>query len=121
GRDEAVEAAKRLAAEQSGEVVVAQIPAGSDREALRASMDAVRAKRPDAAIMLLSADPDEGKVSIAATVPDGLIKRGLKAGDWVREASAAVGGKGGGRPDSAQGGGTDVARAVDAVAIARTF
>ena len=57
--------------------------------------------------MLFDVDPDAGKVSIAAAVPDAHIARGLKAGDWVREAAMAVGGKGGGKPDNAQGGGTD--------------
>ncbi len=42
----------------------------------------------------------------------------LKAGDLMKQAAAAVGGKGGGRPDMAQGGGTDVG-ALDA-ALAQT-
>lgn len=121
GRDEAVEVARRIASEASGEVIVAEVPAGSNREALLAALDAVQAKHAGSAIMLLSADAGEGKVSIVAKVAEPLVKRGLKAGDWVREASAAVGGKGGGRPDSAQGGGTDPSKTVDAAAIARTF
>jgi alanyl-tRNA synthetase len=121
GRDEAVEAARRVAGEASGEVIVAEIPAGSNREALLAAMDTVCAKHGGAAVMLVSADAAEGKVTIVAKVAESLVKRGLKAGDWVREASAAVGGKGGGRPDSAQGGGTDPSKVVDALGIARTF
>ena len=121
GREGAVDAARTLAQSSGGEVIAGLIPAGSDREALLAAMDAVRAKHPAAAILLVSADDAEGKVSIVAQVSEALVKRGLKAGDWVREASAVVGGKGGGRPDSAQGGGTDPARAVDAVEKARTF
>ncbi|MGP1309574.1 MAG: DHHA1 domain-containing protein, partial [Phycisphaerales bacterium] len=121
GKDEAIEAARQVASGASGEVIVAQVPAGSNREALLAAMDTVQAKHASAAIMLLSADDAEGKVTIVAKVAEPLVKRGLKAGDWVREASAAVGGKGGGRPDSAQGGGTEPAKVVDAVGIARTF
>ena len=93
----------------------------TNREALLAAMDTVCAKHPGAAVMLVSADAGEGKVTIVAKVAEPLVKRGLKAGDWVREASAAVGGKGGGRPDSAQGGGTDPSKMVDAIGIARTF
>ena len=121
GRGDAVEMAKKVAADSSGEVIVAEIPAGSDREALLAAMDAVQAKHGGAAIMLLSADAAEGKVTIVAKVAQPLIARGLKAGDWVREVSAVVGGKGGGRPDGAQGGGTDPSKVVDAAATARTF
>jgi alanyl-tRNA synthetase len=121
GRGDAIEIAKKVAAESTGEVIVAEIPAGSDREALLAAMDAVQAKHGGAAIMLLSADDAEGKVTIVAKVAQPLIARGLKAGDWVREVSAVVGGKGGGRPDGAQGGGTDPSKVVDAAALARTF
>ena len=46
---------------------------------------------------------------------------GLKAGDWVREAAQACGGKGGGKPDKAQGGGTEPAKLPDAINAARAF
>ena len=102
-------------------MIVAEIPAGSDRNALLAAMDAVKGKHPSAAIMLVSADHDEGKVTIVASVAPEIVKKGLKAGDWVREVSAVVGGKGGGRPDAAQGGGTDPARVGEALEKARSF
>ncbi len=121
GRDSAIDAAREIAANADGVVIVAEIPAGGDRASLLAAMDVVRARRPDAAVMLLSVDAAGGKVSIAAGVPDELIKKGLKAGDWVRAASEACGGKGGGRPDSAQGGGTQIDKLPAAVAAARSF
>ncbi|MBN8646166.1 MAG: hypothetical protein J0L61_13105 [Planctomycetes bacterium] len=101
--------------------IVEMLHAGSDREALLAGLDAVRAKRPDSAIMLISADDAEKKVTIVASVPPPLVAKGLKAGDWVREASAVVGGKGGGRPDAAQGGGTDTTKADEARRVATAF
>ena len=119
GREKAVAAAREIAERASGSVIVELLPGGTDREALLAGLDAVRAKRTDSAVMLMSADDDEKKVTIVASVPPALVARGLKAGDWVREASAVVGGKGGGRPDAAQGGGTDPAKVNDAVAKAR--
>jgi alanyl-tRNA synthetase len=121
GREGAVDAARALAQSATGEVIVGLIPAGSDREALLAAMDTVRSKHPSSAILLVSADEAEGKVSIVAQSPEAVVKKGLKAGDWVREVSAVVGGKGGGRPDMAQGGGTDPSKAIDAVEKARTF
>lgn len=45
----------------------------------------------------------------------------LKAGDLMKQAAAAVGGKGGGRPDMARGGGTDVAKLDEALALARAY
>ena len=62
-----------------------------------------------------------GKVTIVASVPEGLIGRGLKAGDWVREAATRCGGGGGGRPDRAQAGGKDVAAVPGAIDAARAF
>jgi len=119
GRDAAVAAARQIAESAEGEIIVAEIPAGSDRQALLAAMDAVRARHEDAAVILLSADEEEGKVSIAAAVPPALIDRGLRAGDWVRVAAGACGGKGGGKPDKAQGGGTEPERIGAAADAAR--
>ena len=121
GRDEAVDAARSLAAESSGPVIIGESPAGGDRGALLAAMDVVKAKHPDAAIMLFSVDAEEGKISIAASVAQDLVKSGFKAGDWVRAAAEACGGKGGGRPDSAQGGGTEPAKLPDAISAAEAF
>jgi alanyl-tRNA synthetase len=71
--------------------------------------------------MLMSPDQGAGRVSVMASVPKGIVGRGLKAGDWVREVTGIMGGKGGGRPDSAQGSGSDLSKLRDASAHARTF
>ena len=107
-RGAAVDAARHIAEASSGPVIVATIPgdaAGADRQAMLGALDAVRAKHPASAVMLLGADREGGKVAIVAGVPKELVAKGLKAGDWVRAAAEACGGKGGGRPDTAQGGG----------------
>ncbi|MBL8747119.1 MAG: alanine--tRNA ligase [Phycisphaerae bacterium] len=119
-REKVVTAARALAEHASGAAIVLELPAGADREALLAAMDTVRSRHVQSAVMLIAAGAD-GKATIVASVPAALIEKGLKAGDWVREASAAVGGKGGGRPDSAQGGGPDGAKVALAVAAARSF
>ena len=48
-------------------------------------------------------------------------KRGIKAGDLVRSVSAVCGGKGGGKPDSAMGGGTELLKVDDALAAVDDF
>jgi len=121
GRDRAVEAARELEPIAGMPAVLAEIEAGGDRDALLAAMDAVRARHEDAAAMLVSVDHDGGKVVIVAKVPESLIGKGFKAGDWVRVAAQACGGKGGGRPDSAQGGGTEPAKSGDAIEAARAY
>jgi len=119
---EVASAAKSLAESSEWEMmpfIVSTIEAGSDREALSAAIEAARQARPRHAVLLISPDQGEGKLTIIASVPDALQKRGLKAGDWVRDAAAACGGRGGGRPDSAQGGGTDLSKVKDALNAAR--
>ena len=74
---------------------------------LRGLVDDLRGQLKSGVVLVASAE--DGKVSLALGVtPD--LKDKLKAGDLVREISAVVGGKGGGRPDFAQGGGTDAAK-----------
>ena len=119
-RDAVVAQAREIAERATGAVIVEPV-AGADPAALLSALSAVRAKRPDSAILLLSADEAEGKVAIAADVPAGLQAKGLKAGDWVRAAAEACGGKGGGRPDFAQAGGKDPSRLPDALRIAKAF
>ncbi len=112
-RDTVVEQARVLAESIQGRMIVDTI-LGADKETLRAAMDVIKARRPDVAALLLSADDEAGKVSIMAIVPDELIKEGLKAGDWVREAAKACDGGGGGRPDKAEAGGKDPDKIDDA-------
>lgn len=123
-RDEAVRQARVLADHAliaNDLVIVASLPLIDDRQSLQAAVQCIRDVCPRAAVLLYGVDEGAGKVSISASVPEWLIARGLKAGDWVREASAVIGGKGGGRPDAAQGGGTDLARTQDSIVTARTW
>ncbi len=79
---------------------------GADPKSLRDMMDQLKNKLGSGVVVLL-ARTDDGKVSVLAGVTKDLITR-VKAGDLVRELASVLGGKGGGRPDMAQGGGVDV-------------
>ena len=59
---------------------------------------------------------DEKVVLVVGVIQDLIAK--VKAGDLMRQAAAAVGGKGGGRSDMAQGGGVDAGKLDDALALA---
>ncbi|WP_130872047.1 MULTISPECIES: alanine--tRNA ligase [Pseudomonas] len=83
---------------------------GQDGKALLALVDQLKNKLGRAVILLGSVHED--KVVLVAGVTKDLTGQ-LKAGDLMKQAAAAVGGKGGGRPDMAQGGGVDAA-ALDA-------
>lgn len=79
---------------------------GLDGKALLALADQLKNKL-GSAVILLGGELD-GKVVLVAGVTKDLTTR-VKAGDLIRTTAQAVGGKGGGRPDMAQGGGTEVA------------
>ncbi|MFM7785411.1 MAG: DHHA1 domain-containing protein, partial [Gammaproteobacteria bacterium] len=78
---------------------------GVDAKSLRAAVDQLKQSLEDAVVLL--AVEEEGKVSLVAGVAGAAAGR-MKAGDLVAELAPLVGGKGGGRPDMAQGGGPDV-------------
>jgi alanyl-tRNA synthetase len=94
------------AIEVDGVKVLAANVDGADAKSLRDTLDQCK-NRLGSAVILLSA-VNEDRVSLAAGVTKDLTDR-VKAGDLMREFATRLGGKGGGRPDMAQGGGTDVA------------
>ncbi|MFL6633029.1 MAG: alanine--tRNA ligase [Massilia sp.] len=97
----------------NGIKVLAATMEGADVAGLRETMDKLKDKLGTAAIVLASVL--DGKVSlIAGVTPDATGK--VKAGDLVNFVAKQVGGKGGGRPDMAQAGGTDPAALPQALA-----
>ena len=86
--------------------VIAQV-SESDPKVLRELVDTFKGKL-KSGIVVLAADAD-GKAALAAGVTKDLTDR-FHAGEILKEAARAIGGKGGGRPDMAQAGGKDVAK-----------
>jgi alanyl-tRNA synthetase len=99
-----------------GAKVVAATIEGADAKALREAMDKLKDKLKSAAIVLSSVA--DGKVTLIAGVTGDLTAR-VKAGELVNHVAQQVGGKGGGRPDMAQAGGTDVAALPSALQSVR--
>ncbi|WP_066962952.1 alanine--tRNA ligase [Microbulbifer sp. Q7] len=94
------------AIEIDGVKVLAAAIEGADAKSLRDLADQMKNKLGSGIVFL--AAPGDDKVALIAAVTKDLTKR-LAAGDLMRFAAGELGGKGGGRPDMAQGGGTDVA------------
>lgn len=80
---------------------------GADAKTLRETMDQLKSKLGRAAIVL--ATTQEGKIQLAAGVTKDLMAK-IKAGDLVNMVATQVGGKGGGKPDMAMAGGSDIDR-----------
>ncbi len=102
------------AEEIAGIKVLAAKVEGVEPKALRDLLDQLKQKLGSGVILL--AVENGGKVNLIAGVTKDLTDR-FKAGDLVREAAAKVGGKGGGRPDMAQAGGSDPAGIPQALAL----
>ena len=81
---------------------------------LRKLGDMLRDKEPGLVAVLAS--ENEGKISILAVCGKDAVARGLKAGLLVKQVCAICGGSGGGKPDSAMGGGKDALKLDDALA-----
>ena len=90
-----------------------------DANALRAMGDFMRDKDPSVVAVLASINSE--KVSFLAVCGKEAVAKGIKAGDLVKSVSAVCGGKGGGKPDSAMGGGTDLLKVDDALATVDDF
>jgi alanyl-tRNA synthetase len=98
----------------NGARVLAARADGMDRQQMRALADSLRNKWKSAVVVLASTE--EGGVSIVSAVTKDLTAK-VHAGKLVASVAQAVGGKGGGRPDMAEGGGKDAA-ALDAALAA---
>jgi len=92
--------------------VLAATVDGADAKTLRETMDKLKERLKSAAIVLGAVN--DGKVSLIAGVTADLTGK-LKAGELVNFVAQQVGGKGGGRPDMAQAGGTEPAKLPNAL------
>jgi alanyl-tRNA synthetase len=95
------------AIEVKGSKVLAATLEGADAKTLRETMDKLKDRLKSAAIVLGAVH--DGKVSLIAGVTSDLVAK-VKAGELVNYVAQQVGGKGGGRPDMAQAGGTEPAK-----------
>jgi len=112
-----VEALAARAEERDGARVLVAAVEAVDGKALLEVADRLKARLPDAAIVLGSAA--EGRVDLVASVAPSLVARGVRAGEIVKVAAAVVGGGGGGRDTLARAGGRDPSKLPDAIAAAR--
>ncbi len=92
---------------------------GLDANAMRKMGDFLRDKEPGVIGVLASVNG--GKITFQAVCGKEAVKRGVKAGDIIKAITPICGGKGGGKPDSAMGGGSDVLKLDDALAAVDNF
>jgi alanyl-tRNA synthetase len=99
-------------------VIVGEIPGGPD-DAIRSQVDRVKQTAGSSVVVVGWIDGE--KVGLLAAVSDDVVKKGIKAGDLIKQIAPIVGGGGGGRPNMAQAGGKDPAKLGDALTQARNI
>jgi alanyl-tRNA synthetase len=92
---------------------------GADANALRDTLDGIRKQFKDGVVVL--GGVKDGKVALIVSLTKEVQARGGHAGNILKEIAAKVGGKGGGKPDMAQGGGTNPAGLPEALAAAEAL
>jgi alanyl-tRNA synthetase len=106
------------AVDVKGIKVLAASLEGADAKGLREAVDKLKDKLKSAAVVLASAN--DGRVSLVAGVTADLTGR-VKAGELVNHVAQQIGGKGGGKADMAQAGGTDASKLPAALASVRQW
>ena len=103
----------------AGLKVVAFSRNGISADDMRKLGDFLRDKAPD--VVALMASVNEEKITFLAACGKEAVARGVKAGDIIKAIAPICGGKGGGKPDSAMGGGSDLLKLDDALAALDDF
>ena len=93
-------------------LIVAQLD-GATVDSLRKTGDAIKEKTP-MSVCVFGAETD-GKISFVAMASSDAVKAGVHCGKIIKEITAIAGGSGGGKPDSAQGGGKDASKIAEAL------
>jgi len=93
------------AVDEGKNVLVVKVDIGADSKASQKVMKTVKSTAPEMAFMGISEEEEGsgGKVMAFAMVPDRFIAEGFVAGAWINKALEAAGGRGGGKPNNAQG------------------
>ena len=115
GADELLKNAKDV----KGLCVVTCTREGCDANTLRQLGDVLRDKAGN--VVAVIASVNGGKITFQCVCGKEAVAKGVKAGDIIKNITAIAGGKGGGKPDSAMGGGNDVSKVKDALAAVETF
>ena len=92
---------------------------GLSADDMRRMGDFLRDKEPG--VVALLAGVNEGKITFQAICGKEAVARGVKAGEIIKAIAPICGGKGGGKPDSAMGGGSDLLKLDDALAALDDF
>lgn len=117
-----VEQAKQLCLENPEALfLVHRFEAYNNTKALDSALKQVKTLNADTSALFVSVDPDSNKIFCLAAVPKSGIEKGLKANEWIQEISSLMGGKGGGKQESAQASGGNIDKVDEIISLAKKF
>lgn len=117
-----MEEAKKVASSSLGfPYLVGTLNAGSNTKALDSALKLVRTISPETAAMFFSIDEKTKKVFCLCNVPQSCVQKGLRGSEWVQSVCPILGGKGGGKAESAQASGSNTAALLEAIKLAESF
>ncbi|XP_011556212.3 alanine--tRNA ligase, cytoplasmic [Plutella xylostella] len=120
--NEITEKAKQMCLEQKdAEIIVAELKAYGNTKALDGALKQVKQHCPTTAAMFFTVDDETNKIYCLAAVPKNAIEKGLLASEWVQSVNAILGGKGGGKAESAQASGSNPKAIEEAIAAAKKY
>ncbi|XP_012235139.1 alanine--tRNA ligase, cytoplasmic isoform X2 [Linepithema humile] len=117
-----VETAQSIIESKLGcQVLVEVLEAYSNTKALDTALKKIRAVSPETSALLISVDRDVKKIFALSSVPKSAVSKGLKANEWIQAIALVMCGKGGGKAESAQASGTNIACVNEIVRKASEF
>ncbi|KAI4497616.1 hypothetical protein M0802_007386 [Mischocyttarus mexicanus] len=102
-------------------VFVEVLKAFSNTKALDSALKKIKSLSPTTSALLISVDEDAKKIFALSAVPKSAVTKGLKANEWVQEISPLLGGKGGGKAESAQASGPNISSLHKIIQKAKEF
>ena len=97
-----------------GEINLATAQVNQDAAGMKSMADNMKAQQPCSVVVLAS--EVDGKITFVAMATKDAVEKGVHCGNIIKEITAIAGGRGGGKPDMAQGGGTESSKIDDALA-----
>lgn len=117
-----VEEAKVLCQENpDAKFLVHRFDARNNTKALDSALKQVKTMNANTSALFVSVDPDSKKIFCLAAASQSGIAKGLKANEWIQQLSSVLGGKGGGKPESAQASGTNYDKVDEVLELAKKF
>jgi alanyl-tRNA synthetase len=103
--------------------LVSEVSNNGDRKEMAVAVDQLRTVAPDLSVLLVSqaAKGKKRTLSLYADVPKSALDKGLNASEWVKAAAAVAGGRGGGRPHTAQASAPQTDKIAEVIEAAVAF